>query len=175
MSERTEGYAEAVVAIASAEDVLERVTAELSEVGRAAASDAELRRVLVDRTIPASRRIGIVEDLLADRASPVTLNVVALLVGAGRGGDIDAVADEALSLAAASRGEAVAEVRSAVALTAEQTERVARALSRAAERNVTVNVVVDPEIIGGLSAQIGDTVFDGSVRTRLDQMKERLL
>ena len=174
MSERTDQYASAVVAIAQAEDVLDRVTEELSAVGRAAAGNEELRRVLSDRSVPASRRIGIVEDLLASTASPVTLNVVAMLVGAGRGGDLDAIADEALSLAAATRGGAVAEVRSAVALTDEQIARVAGALSRASGRNVTVHVVVDPEIIGGLTAQIGDTVFDGSVRTRLDQMKERL-
>ena len=174
MSERTEGYAGAVVAIAEAEDVLDRVTSELASVGRAASGNEELRRVLSDRTVPASRRIGIVEDLLADQASPVTLNVVAMLVGAGRGGDLEAIADEALELAAATRGEAVAEVRSAVALSDEQIDRVAEALSRASGRNVTVHVVVDPEIIGGLTAQIGDTVFDGSVRTRLDKMKERL-
>ena len=174
MSERTQGYAGAVVAVAEAEDALDRVTRELSALGRAAASDAELRRVLADRTIPASRRIGIVEDLLADQASPVTLNLVAMLVGAGRGGDLAAIAEEALTLAADARGEAVAQVRSAVALSPEQTDRVAAALSRASGRHVTVNVVVDPEIIAGLSAQIGDTVFDGSIRTRLDKMKERL-
>ena len=174
MSERTEGYAGAVVAIAQAEDVLDRVTSELASVGRAASGNEELRRVLSDRTVPASRRIGIVEDLLASTASPVTLNVVAMLVGAGRGGDLESIAAEALELAAATRGEAVAEVRSAVALTDQQIARVAEALSRASGRNVTVHVVVDTEIIGGLTAQIGDTVFDGSVRTRLDQMKERL-
>ena len=56
MSERTEGYASAVVAIAQAEDVLDRVTEELSAVGRTAAENEELRRVLTDLTVPASRR-----------------------------------------------------------------------------------------------------------------------
>ena len=174
MSQRTEGYASAVVAIAQAEDALERVPNELSAVGRAVAENEELRSVLSDRSVPASRRIGIIEDLLAAQASPVTLNVVAMLVGAGRGGQLDTIADEVLELAAATRGEVVAEVRSAVALTDSQTERLAGALRQASGRNVTVHVVVDPEIIGGLSAQIGDNVFDGSVRTRLDKMKERL-
>ena len=174
MSQRVEGYASAVVAIAQAEDALERVPNELSAVGRAVASNEELRSVLSDHSVPASRRIGIIEDLLAAQASPVTLNVVAMLVGAGRGGQLDVIAEEVLELAAATRGEAVAEVRSAVALTDSQIERLAAALSRASGRNVTVHVVVDPDIVGGLSAQIGDTVFDGSVRTRLDNMKERL-
>ena len=174
MSQRTEGYASAVVAIAQAEDALERVPNELSAVGRAVASNEELRSVLADRSVPASRRIGVIEDLLAAQASPVTLNVVAMLVGAGRGGQLDVIADEVLELAAATRGEAVAEVRSVVALTDPQIDRLAVALRQASGRNVTVHVVVDPEIIAGLSAQIGDTVFDGSVRTRLDKMKERL-
>ena len=174
MSQRVEGYASAVVAIAQAEDVLERVPNELSAVGRAVAANEELRSVLSDASVPASRRIGIIEDLLATQASPVTLNVVAMLVGAGRGGQLDVIAEEVLELTAATRGEAVAEVRSAVALTDSQIERLAAALRRASGRNVTVHVVVDPGIVGGLSAQIGDTVFDGSVRTRLDNMKERL-
>ena len=174
MSQRVEGYASAVAAIAQAEDALERVPNELSAVGRAVAENEELRSVLSDQSIPASRRIGIIEDLLAAQASPVTLNVVAMLVGAGRGGQLDVIAEEVLELAAATRGEAVAEVRSAVALTDSQIERLAAALGQASGRKVTVHVVVDPEIVGGLSAQIGDTVFDGSVRTRLDNMKERL-
>lgn len=174
MTERAEGYAQAIVEIALAEDALDRVPDELFAVGQAVAGDEQLRTTLADRNIPAARRIGVVEDLLAGRASPVTLNIVALLVGAGRGGDLGEVADEVLAAAAATRGQAVAEVRSAVPLSGEHVERLTAALTRASGREVTVNVVVDPDVLGGLRAQIGDTVYDGTVRTRLEELKERL-
>jgi F-type H+-transporting ATPase subunit delta len=68
----------------------------------------------------------------------------------------------------------VAEVRSAVALTADQQSRLAAALERATGKSVNLKVVVDPSVLGGLIATVGDEVIDGSVRTRLDQVKSRL-
>ena len=97
-----------------------------------------------------------------------------MLVGAGRGNHIGSIADELVRQAAESRGQAVAEVRSAVALNEDQRERLRGALSKATGLNIDVVVVVDPDILGGVVAQVGDTVFDGSVRTRLEKMKERL-
>ena len=61
-----------------------------------------------------------------------------------------------------------------MALSAEQQERLAAALTKASGKTVTVQVIVDADVMGGLVTQIGDTVFDGSVRTRLEKMKERL-
>ncbi|MCB1259187.1 MAG: ATP synthase F1 subunit delta, partial [Acidimicrobiales bacterium] len=66
----------------------------------------------------------------------------------------------------------VAEVRSAVELSEEQRTRLASALSAKLGRDVDVVVVVDPSVVGGLVTQVGDTVIDGSVRTRLAQLKE---
>jgi F-type H+-transporting ATPase subunit delta len=68
----------------------------------------------------------------------------------------------------------VAEVRSAVTLTPEQQERLRAALANATGKNVNLKVVVDPSVLGGLVATVGDTVIDGTVRTRLDQLKSRL-
>ena len=84
------------------------------------------------------------------------------------------IADELIRQAAESRGQAVAEVRSAVTLNDDQRGRLKSALSSATGMNIDIVVVVDPDILGGVVAQVGDTVFDGSVRTRLEKMKERL-
>jgi F-type H+-transporting ATPase subunit delta len=67
-----------------------------------------------------------------------------------------------------------AEVRSAVPLDEDQRRRLAEALSAATGRAVEVKVVVDPEVLGGVVAQVGDTVIDGSVRARLDELRERI-
>lgn len=174
MSERVEGYAQAVVSAARGDGVLERVADELFQLGRTVGTNEELRNVLTDSLVPASRRIGVLEDLLGDQAAPATLNLVSMIIGAGRGNDLPAIAEEVVRLAAESRGQAVAEVRSAVALNEDQQHRLAAALSSASGQNVTVQVVVDADVVGGLVAQIGDSVYDGSIRTRLEKMKERL-
>jgi F-type H+-transporting ATPase subunit delta len=65
----------------------------------------------------------------------------------------------------------VAEVRSAIDLSEDQRRRLADALGAATGKQVEVRVIVDPSVIGGIVAQVGDTVIDGSVRSRLDQLK----
>jgi len=62
-------------------------------------------------------------------------------------------------------------VRSAIPLTDDQRERLAKALGNATGKQVEVKVVVDPSVLGGIVAQVGDTVIDGSVRSRIDQLK----
>ncbi|MBR80206.1 MAG: ATP synthase F1 subunit delta [Acidimicrobiaceae bacterium] len=174
MTEKVEEYAAGLAKLAEAEGELNRVADELYQLGRTVESSDQLRSTLSDRTIPASRRIGILEDLLGASASPVTINLVSMLVGAGRASHIGPIADELIRQAAESRGQAVAEVRSAVTLNDDQRGRLKSALSSATGMNIDIVVVVDPEILGGVVAQVGDTVFDGSVRTRLEKMKERL-
>ena len=78
------------------------------------------------------------------------------------------------AIAAGSRSHEVAEVRSAVPLDDQQQRRLAAALSKATGKQVEVKVVVDPNVLGGIVARIGDTVIDGSIRRRLAQLKERI-
>ncbi len=68
----------------------------------------------------------------------------------------------------------IAEVRSAVPLDARLRERLARALSEAIGKDVEVKVVVDPNVVGGVVARVGDTVIDGTIRHRLEELKERI-
>ncbi len=79
-----------------------------------------------------------------------------------------------MARASSAKNLEVAEVRSAVALSADQQTRLAAALANATGKQVNLKVVVDPSVIGGLVATVGDTVIDGSVRTRIDQLKSRL-
>jgi F-type H+-transporting ATPase subunit delta len=65
-------------------------------------------------------------------------------------------------------------VRSAVPLTDDQQHRLKAALANATGKQVNLKVIVDPSVIGGIVATVGDTVIDGSVRTRVDQLKSRL-
>lgn len=170
---RIDGYAKALFEIANAEGTLDEVEDELFRFARSYESSDELRSALTDELIPIERRQGVIEQLLG-QATPTTAQLVSMVVASGRGRDLPAIIDRLVARAADSKDAAVAEVRSAVALTADQTDRLKAALANATGRTVNVKVVVDPSVLGGLVATVGDTVIDGTVRTRLDQLKSRL-
>jgi F-type H+-transporting ATPase subunit delta len=174
MGERAAAYAEAFLGIAQAEGNVERVENELFRVARAFEGNDQLRTALTDAMVPVERRQGIVEDLLSAKASTLTTAMVSFLVGAGRIRELPEVADTFVARAAELRQEAVAEVRSAIPLNSDQQARLAAALGQATGKRITVKVIVDPTVLGGLVARVGDTVIDGSVRSRLEQMKESL-
>ena len=174
MTERVDAYAEALFAVAKAEGSLDTVEDELFRIARTFEANDELRSTLTDAAVPVDRRLGIVDDLLSSRAAPVTTALVSFVVAAGRSRDLPAIIDRLVERAAEERSEAVAEVRSAVQLDKDQRDRLAEALSQATGKSITVKVIVDERVLGGLVARIGDTVIDGSVRHRLDQLKEAI-
>jgi F-type H+-transporting ATPase subunit delta len=171
---RIDGYANALFEVARVEGSLNEVEDELFRFARALEANDELRNTLTDEAIPVARRQGVVESLLGDKASPVTTNLVGFIVGAGRGRQLPQIIDRLVERAAEAKDSVVAEVRSAIALTDDQTTRLAEALGKASGKRVQVKVIVDPSVLGGLVAQIGDTVIDGSVRARLDQLREAI-
>ena len=171
---RIEGYARALFEIARAEGTLDEVEDELFRFARSYESSDALRNALTDEQIPAAKRQAIVEDLLGGKATSTTTQLVSMVVGSGRGRDLPAIVDKLVARASSSKNLEVAEVRTAVPLTADQTTRLAAALVNATGKQVNLKVVVDPSVIGGLVATVGDTVIDGSVRTRIDQLKSRL-
>jgi F-type H+-transporting ATPase subunit delta len=171
---RIEGYAAALFAVARAEGTLDEVEDELFRFARSYESNDELRTALTDEMIPAARRQAIVEDLLGGRATPTTVQLISMVVGAGRARDLPAIVDRLVERAAAAKNLAVAEVRSAVPLSDDQQDRLKAAIANATGKDVSLKVVVDPSVLGGLVATVGDTVIDGTVRTHLDQLKSRL-
>ena len=172
MTERVAAYASALLSVAQAEGVEQRVEDELFKVARAFEGSDDLRSTLTDPAIPIERRAGVVEELLAKRAHPLTTAMTEFIVSAGRARDLPAIVDEFVAKAAEGRAEAVAEVRTAFALDAEREARLAEALGRATGKRVTIKVIIDPTVLGGIVARIGDTVIDGSVRSRLEQLRE---
>ncbi len=174
MSDVVEGYASAIVAVAKAEDVLDAVEDELFRFARVFDDSDELRQTLTDANLPPERRQGMVEDLLTNKALPLTASMISFVVAAGRGRELPAIIDLVVRRAAEERRHVVAEVRSAVPLDDDQRRRLAHALSSNLGKEVEVKVVVDTSVLGGLSARVGDTVIDGTVRHRLDLLRESL-
>ena len=171
---RIDGYANALFEVARVEGSLAEVEDELFRFARTLEGNDELRSVLTDEAVPVARRQGVVEDLLGGKASPVTTNIVAFVVGAGRARQLPQIIDRLVQRAASAKDSVVGEVRSAIPLTDDQKSRLAEALGKATGTRVELKVIVDPSVLGGLVAQVGDTVIDGSVRARLDQLRETI-
>jgi F-type H+-transporting ATPase subunit delta len=174
MTDRVEAYARAILEIGQAEGRLSEIEDELFRFARIVEGNDELRMALANPGLSLDRRSAIVEELLEDRVLAVTRSIAVFIVGAGRGHDFPAIITRFVELAAQTRERELAEVRSAVPLDDAQTQRIAEALSRATGKRIEVKVVVDPTVMGGLVATIGDTVIDGTVRHRLDQLKETM-
>jgi F-type H+-transporting ATPase subunit delta len=174
MAERVDVYARALLDIVSAEGHLDDVEDELFRFARIIEGNDDLRMTLANPGLPLDARAAIVDELLESRALPTTKAIATFIVGAGRGHDLPAIVDKFVELAALTREHAVAEVRSAVALDDSQRRRIEEALGRATGKHVEVKVIVDESVLGGIVATIGDTVIDGTVRHRLDQLKEQI-
>ena len=172
--ERVEAYAQALLDIAKAEDHLTEVEDELFRFSRIIAGNDELRMAIANPGLPVDRRAAIVDELLEGRTLAITRAMAAFIVGAGRGHDFPAIVQRFVELSAHTRDKVVAEVRSATPLDDASVQKLADALSRATGNQVEVKVAVDPSVMGGLVVEMGDTVMDGTVRHRLEQLKEML-
>jgi F-type H+-transporting ATPase subunit delta len=172
--EAIRGYAEALFSVAEAEDALEAVEDELFRFARALEGEQRLRDALTDPALPPERKRAVLADVLGERANPHTVNLLGFIVEQGRARDLSAIADELAVLAAERRQSAVAEVRTAIPLDAERRARLADALGGATGRKVELKVVVDPSVVGGVVARVGDQVIDGSIRRRLELARQRL-
>jgi F-type H+-transporting ATPase subunit delta len=169
------GYAQALFSVAEAEGVLNDVGDELFRFARVLEKQPRLRSALTDISLPAERKRKVLNEILGKKANPHTVNILVFVVEQGRARDLGAIVDELVRLAAERRRRAVAEVRTAVPLSGQQRKRLAEALSGATGKQIELKVIVDPEsVIGGVVARVGDQVFDGSVRRRLELARERM-
>jgi F-type H+-transporting ATPase subunit delta len=173
-NEAIRGYAQALFSVAEAEEVLDDVEDELFRFARSLEQHPDLRAALTDIHLPAERKRAVLEEILGERANPHTVNLLAFVVEQGRARELELIVDELAQLAAERRQSVVAEVRTAVPLDANRRDKLARALEAATGKRIEMKVVVDPSVVGGVVARVGDQVIDGSVRRRLELARERL-
>jgi F-type H+-transporting ATPase subunit delta len=169
-----EGYARGIYLVARAEGAVDRVEDELYRFARAFEANPDLGRQLGDQHIDIATRLGIITDLLQGKAHPQTIAALMYIVQSERARQLPAIADTVVSLAAGSRRNAVAEVRSAIPLDDEQVRRLTASLEQSTGGSVEVKVVIDPDVVGGIVVRMGDTVIDGTVARRLADMRTAL-
>lgn len=172
--ELVQGYAEALFKVVQTEGELDRVEDELFRVGKLLEENYELKQALSDQNVDAASRIKMLQELLAGKAHPHTLSLVTFIVTQGRARQLPQILEQLSELAADARQSVLAEVRSAVPLDEDAQKRIAEALSKATGKKVSVKALVDESVVGGIYAKVGDTVIDGTIKRRLEQLKEQV-
>ena len=153
---------------------IDQVQADLEQFARLLVHQVRLRKVLADPGLPVANKQALVADLLEGRVSDRCASLVDLLVELNEGHGLDIQLKEWAEVAAARRNRVVAEVRSAVELDEARRVRLAEVLTRVIGKPVLLQTTVDKAILGSLVVRVGDELFDGSIRSRLEQAREAL-
>ena len=165
-------YAQALFAIAKEKDVTEAWLSELSQA-REALADPTVRAYLDTPRVGTGQKLGIVTQLLEGR-EPMVASMVGLLTERHAVASLDAVTEAYGELLNQQLGRVRAQVTTATEISSEQQQKLSSALGTSLGKEIVLETQEDSEIIGGIIVRVGDQIIDGSVRTKLAGMKQRL-
>jgi F-type H+-transporting ATPase subunit delta len=164
----------ATAAAAEGAGQLDDVEDELFRFGRIDAAEPELHAALASRLLPGDRKRELLNALLEGKVTQASLRLITQVTLHPRGRSLEANLADYARLVAAWRDRLIATVRVASALTESQRERLTAALAAIYGHGIQLNVVLDPQVVGGVSVQIGDELIDGTVSSRLAGLRQRL-
>ena len=167
-------YAQAVFQIARERDSLDEWLDDLGALATAL-QNSDFSGLLDAPQVPASNKIDAIGQAIGDAVDPLALNLLCILASRNLAHLVPGVLAKFERMLDAHRGIERAEVVTAVPLDAGQQEKIAELLRGIVGKKVQLSAVVEPEIIGGLFARVGDQVIDGSVRTKLETMRRTIV
>jgi len=167
-------YAEAAFEVAMRDGTLERWRAEL-DLAASIVGDPRALDMLANPAIPIESRTSALEQMLGDRLSDQADNLMRLLLRRGRIEDLPRVATEFRRLDDQRQGITHATATSATALTDEETRGLTARLEQSTGGRIALDVEVDPSLLGGIVVRVGDRLIDGSVRGRLERLRNQLI
>jgi len=173
--ERIRGYVERVFQELAVIDEVDEVEDELFRIARILDDYPDLRRTLQDANAPYEGRAALFADLFEGRTRPSTFRIARYVFRAGHIRDVVGTFEWLVELAAQERGRRVAEVRAAIALDESETARLAAALGSLVDRSVEVRTILDSSVIGGVLISVGDFVIDGTVRFRIERLRDLMV
>lgn len=169
-------YARAIIDLGTEHRNLDQVGAELRSLAQAMKSSEELVSSLTNPAIRRADRRKVIDALLQRLgASPHTKNLVYILLDGERLASLAAISREVDAMIEARSGRVSAEVTSARPLDAGELTQITTALEQLSGKRVTVTKREDPALLGGVVAKLGDTVYDGSLRTQLRNLRDELI
>ncbi|MGO1769400.1 MAG: F0F1 ATP synthase subunit delta [Microbacterium sp.] len=169
-----DGLEDMAIRAAGAAERSADLSRELFDVSRIIAQNPELELTLGGTLGDPDAKAELLEKLLAGQASEATTLIVSELIRSLRGRRVRGVLRHAIDVVAEQSGRTVATVTVARALTAEQTDRLAAALSRSYGGEIALNQIIDAGVVGGIRVQVADDVIDGSISTRLTDLRHKL-
>ncbi|CAM3698766.1 ATP synthase F1 subunit delta [Cohnella lubricantis] len=167
-------YAKALFELAREQNVVAEVETQLSLLTRAIEQDADYRAFLAAPAIPAASKIEAVKASFAGQMLPIVLNTVGLLVERGRHNDLSGVLSAYLTIAGDALGRVDAYVKSAQPMTLGDKDKLANKFGALLSKTVRVHNETDASLLGGLTVRIGDTLYDGSLRSKLERLDKAL-
>jgi F-type H+-transporting ATPase subunit delta len=168
-------YARALLALGLEEGRHEKYGEELEAVAAALDASAEARDMVLNPGFTKAQRQGVIDTLAQGLSlSPMVVSFLRLLVDRRRIGQVDAIARAYRELVDAQVGRIRAVVTSAYPLSQEDLNRLRDTIAAAARRSIVLETKTDPSLVGGLVTQVGVTVYDGSIKTQLERMREEL-
>ncbi len=167
-------YAGAIFEIARKQNTLDRTLEDVKEIARLFAI-RKLAYLLHEPKIPAQRKETAIRQALADKLLPTSLNLALLVVQRELVALMPNIGSELEELVLNYKNQAVAEVTTATKLDDVQMNLIKQALERRTGKTILVKTKVQPEILGGIIARVGDRVIDGSIRYRLSALRQQLL
>ena len=168
------GYARALFEMAQAEGVVSRVEEELFRLRELLKANPELFQFLKDPNIKPEGKRQALGDLFQGRVHPLVLSTLISLSDQDRAGRVLHVIEDFSTIAAAARQTITGEVTVVVTLDDATIGRMATELSRITGKNVKLLQKIDPAILGGAIITVGEQIIDGSLRRKLDQLKDKL-
>jgi F-type H+-transporting ATPase subunit delta len=167
-------YAEAAFEIAKRDDTLDRWRDELFGAAELM-TDERVSRIVDNPTLPFADRSRVIDDLLERRVQAPVRNLVRMLSERSRIELLPAIASEYDRLLKRERGIATAIVTSAARLTDDEREALEGRLRSMTGAQVELEEQIDESLIGGLTVRVGDRLYDGSVRGRLERLRDQLV
>jgi len=167
-------YAEAAFELATRDGQLDEYGDGLDLAARLLGGD-EVLEIVRNPARPSAERLAFVDGLLGKRVPDTIQRLVRLLVSNGKVDRLPGVAAEYRRLLNIERGIVEAVATSASPLTKDETAALQRKVAQMTGRTVDLRVAVDEALIGGLTVRVGDTLYDASVRGRLERLRERLV
>lgn len=166
-------YAQAVFELALEQDALDRWLDDLTLLA-SSVQNAEFSDFLDAPQVTVAQKVQVIKDSLQDHIAPLALNLVSLLASRNSANLIPGITQVYEELLDEHKGIERADVVTAASVDDDQQKRIADLLKSLVGKDVTITTRVDPDLIGGFVARVGDRVIDGSTRTRLAELKREI-
>lgn len=169
------GYLQALFELARSKDQFQQATNDMDTVARVFRENAQLRKVILHPSVTREEKTRLVESILAPHLSPLVRNFLLLIITKRREKILDDILEQYQAVADSVGGTGRAVVQTAIPLSDEKLARLKSTLETITKKTVEVETRVTPEILGGVIVKIGNKVIDGSIVTRLNNLRRRLV